>query len=461
MSLLPDSNDTICAVATPPGASGIAVVRVSGPRAVEISHRLVPALGQGAPARRLRLCRVIRPADGEVLDRALVAVMPGPRSYTTQDVVELQLHGGTAVVAAVLTALVSAGARPARPGEFTLRAFLNGRIDLGEAEAVAALVEARSERAHRVALRQLDGGLRAAVEPLRRQGITLLAELEARLDFPDQELEALDGESVARGLTTLRRQLERLIAQGRAGRRLREGARVVLMGRPNVGKSSLLNALSGTERAIVHEAPGTTRDWIEQEITLEGMPVTVVDTAGQREACAEAEHLGVSRGREQAAGADLVLLVLNLAEGITDDDRRLLARLADASHGVVLNQSDRVDRDRRDQLRQALPAAVVMGVTAAPRGWGIRALRRSLAERLGLGEQEVELPAITESRHEASLERARRAIVRAEALFTERNGEELIALELREAIQALGELMGAGVSEDVLETIFSRFCIGK
>ncbi len=461
MSLLPDSNDTICAVATPPGASGVAVVRISGPQAVAVAAALVPALGRGATARQLRLCRVVRPADGELLDRALVAVMPGPRSYTTQDVVELQLHGGTAVVAAVLSALVCAGARPARPGEFTLRAFLNGRIDLGEAEAVAALVEARSERARRVALRQLEGGLRAAVEPLRRKGVALLAELEARLDFPEQELEGLEGRSVQRGLTTLRRQLQRLIEQGRAGRRLREGARVVLLGRPNVGKSSLLNAICGNERAIVDAAPGTTRDWIEQEIALDGVPVTLVDTAGQREASAEAEHLGVARGREQAARADLVLCVISLAEGITDGDRRLLTQQADSSHGVVLNQADRVDRSRREKLRQALPEGVVMGITAAPRGWGIDALRRSLAARLGLGEREVELPAITESRHEASLERARRATVRAEALFTADAGEELVALELREAIQALGELVGAGVTEDVLETIFSRFCIGK
>ncbi len=468
MNPLPDDTDTICAVATPAGAAGIAVVRVSGREALAVAARVVPALSRATPAepRRLRLCRIVSPRTGERLDQGLVVVMPGPRSYTAEDVVELQLHGGVAVVRATLTALREAGARLAEPGEFTLRAFLHGRIDLSEAEAVAALVEARTDAARRVALRQLDGGLRRAVEPLYDDVVARLAEIEAHLDFTEHDLEAVDRAELDAGLRRLEDEIERLLDDAPRGRRIRQGARVVLMGRPNVGKSSLLNALVGRERAIVDEAPGTTRDWLEDDLVLGGFAVTVVDTAGLRDTATGAEQVGVRRGRDQAALADLVIYVINLAEGVTDEDRAQLERLDDSSCAVVLNQRDRVDTDTvaraLSELSDVLDGtADILAVTVAPSGQGIEELRRALLERLGLSDQGAALPLLTEQRHEETLAEAQEGILAAQRLFAQGEPEEVVALELRRAAQAIGGLLGKGVQQAVLQHIFSRFCVGK
>ena len=455
-----DLRDTIFGLATAPGAAGIAVVRVSGPEAFSLARRLVPALHGGGPSRRLRLCRVVNPETQELLDRGLVVFLPGPGSYTAEDVVELHVHGGPAVVASVLEALASTGVRPAGPGEFTLRAFLNGRIDLAEAEAVAALVEARSLQAKRVALRQLQGGLAAAIEPLQAAGISLLAELEASLDFPEEELGVFQPETQAMRLADLEEGITALLAQAPVGRRLREGARVVIAGRPNVGKSSLLNALLGRDRAIVHTAPGTTRDYLEDELQLGGVTITLVDTAGQRPALLPEESMGVERARAQVSHADLVLYVINLQEGITSEDEALLAGLSELPWVAVLNQRDRALPGAEDRARTEIPC--VLAVTSALHGEGVERLRQGILERLRLGGgEDAELPFITESRHVDALVQAHAGIREARRLHEDRLPEEVVALELRRGLDSLGSLLGRGVGEAVLEEIFSRFCLGK
>jgi tRNA modification GTPase len=451
--------DTIVGVATPPGAAGVAVIRLSGGEALEVARRVVPALEGSSPERRLRLCRVVEPEGRELLDVALVCFMRGPRSYTAEDVVELQTHGGAATVAAVVSALQRAGARMAAPGEFTLRAFLNGRIDLAEAEAVGALIGAQSERARRIALRQLSGGLAEALGRLRTGCIDVLAEVEARLDFPDEELAAFPQQEVEARLTPLLAQLDELLSRVAEARLACEGARVVLLGRANVGKSSLLNALLGRERAIVHEAPGTTRDYLEDELTLGGVSLTIVDTAGQRTPQDEAEALGGVRGLEQARTADLVLLVINLAEGLTTEDQRLVQRLGDVECWAVLNQCDRVKTAVIDRVRVSFEHVLV---TAAPLGTGVAELRAKLLERFAGQEQAFdELPLVSERRHEEALRWVRDRIASARAGFISLQPPELVALELRDAAQRLGQVTGDNVTEDVLEAIFSRFCIGK
>ncbi len=345
-----DDRDVIVGLATPAGAAGVAVVRLSGDDVLAVAGRLVAAFGERAPERRLRLCHLVHPVSKEVLDQAMVCYMAGPRSYTGEDVVELQIHGGSATVAAVIEACLEAGARVAQPGEFTLRAFLNGRINLDEAEAVAGLVGAQSERARRVALRQLHGGLGGALKKVRQTCVEVLAEVEARLDFPDEELADLPVEPLLVRLDEVVGHLDDLLAQAPAGRLAREGARVVLMGRPNVGKSSLLNALVGRDRAIVHSTPGTTRDWLEDDLSCGGLRLTIVDTAGQRQGGDVAESLGALTALDQARHADLVLLVINLAEGMTAADQRLLDQLGEQEVAVVLNQTDLVDDETLEQV---------------------------------------------------------------------------------------------------------------
>jgi tRNA modification GTPase len=408
----------------------------------------------------LRLCNILDPGTRELLDRGLVVFLPGPGSYTAEDVVELHLHGGPAVVASVLAALGSIGLRPAGPGEFTLRAFLNGRIDLSEAEAVAALVEARSSQAARSALRQLRGGLAAALKPLRVAGIELLAELEASLDFPEEDLGVFRPEDQARRLSELERDIGALLGQAPLGRRLREGARVVIAGRPNVGKSSLMNALLGRERAIVHSAPGTTRDYLEDELVLGGVNITLVDTAGQRPSLLPEEAKGVELAKEQMSGADLVLYVFNLAEGITPEDDLLIKSLGDSSWVAVLNQRDRAGAEAEEMARRRLGDAAV--VTSATTGGGVDVLGLEILQRLGLGKDAgAEIPVITEARHVNALRQALERIREARLVLEAGLPHEVVALELRRGLEALGNLLGEGVGEALLDAIFSRFCIGK
>jgi tRNA modification GTPase len=328
---------------------------------------------------------------------------------------------------------------------------------------VGALVGAQSERARRVALRQLHGGLGNALGDARSACIGVLAEVEARLDFPDEELMDLPLDRLILRLETVSDQLDALLAQAPAGRLAREGARVVLLGRPNVGKSSLLNALVGRDRAIVHPTPGTTRDWLEDDLSLGGLQCTIVDTAGQRSDADPAELLGARTALDQARHADLVLLVINLVEGMTPADRRLLEELRELKVkdvAVVLNQRDLVDQKTADQIASDCPE--VLACTSATTQQGVPALREALGRRFDVDRVAYEeLPLVSEKRHEEALGIARDRVQAARQGLVAGDAEELVALDLREATITLGTITGEGVTEDVLEQIFSRFCIGK
>jgi len=455
-------DDTICGVATAVGASGIGVIRVSGPGALAVLGRVAPGWHGRGPERALELHWIVDPSTGERLDRALVAAMPGPRSYTGEDVVEVQIHGGPAVARAVLRAVVAAGARQADAGEFTLRAFLNGRLDLAQAEAVAALVEASSDQARRVALRQLSGGVRERLGPVRQRCVSALAELEARLDFPEEELDMPGCRALARDVRGLEEEVGALLREGERGLRLREGVRVVLLGRPNVGKSSLLNRLLGVERAIVDEEAGTTRDYVEGELELSGVKICLVDTAGQTRRAKGAELQGVEQGWEQARVADEVLVVLNLAEGVTEDDWRVMDGLGEAGWAVVLNQVDRVTEAELRRSEELLRGrAEVAAVTSAVSGVGVEALLGWLEREVGLQEGASSLPVVTEERQVGLLKSCLAALGRARLGLEGGLPEELVAVDLRAAMEALGQVLGEGVAGEVLEAIFSRFCIGK
>lgn len=442
-------SDTIFALATPPGRGALAVVRLSGPAAGAALQRLADAL---PPPRRASLRRLTDPASGELLDRALLLWLPGPASVTGEDVAELHLHGGRAVAGAVLEALGALpGLRPADPGEFTRRAFLNGRMDLTEAEAVADLVDADTAAQRRQALRQMGGALAALYDGWRADLVQSLAHLEADLDFPDEDLPGgLDGAVRAR-IAALRAALAEHLADNRRGERLREGVQVALLGAPNVGKSSLLNLLARRDAAIVSPTAGTTRDVIEVALDLGGYPVLLADTAGVRATEDAIEEEGVRRARARAESADLRVVLFDAAT-LPALDADSLA-LLDGDALAVVNKADLADS-------RALPAGLPSDAlwVSLTTGEGVDRLLARLTERVGgLVGGGGEAPTLTRARHRAALDACRAALDRALAAPE----AELAAEDLRLAVRALGRITGRVDVEEILDAIFRDFCIGK
>ena len=433
--------ETIAAVATPPGRGGIGIVRVSGPKAAQIARAVT---GQLPAPRAARLCS-FGDSRGECVDEGIALYFPAPHSYTGEDVLELQGHGGPVVTHAVLGAVLDAGARLAEPGEFTRRAFLNGRLDLAQAEAVADLIDAASREAARSAMRSLRGDFSAAIARLVAGVTELRALTEAMLDFPEEEVDSLHRSDAAARLAQLRAALEDVIAKSRQGSLLRNGIHVVLAGRPNVGKSSLLNRLAGEERAIVTAVPGTTRDAVREPIQIEGVPIVVVDTAGLRESGDEIERLGMERTRRELERADVVLVVVE-AGRLEAPDEPLPAA---GSRIDVVNKIDLVPGTEPGRRGNA---AYVSALTGA----GLEELRRALLEAAGWSSR-GESVFLARERHLRSLAAARAHLEAAAAQAQ----WEFFAEDLRLAQQALGEITGRVSADDLLGEIFSRFCIGK
>ncbi len=439
------TRDTIAAIATPAGRGGIGVVRISGPRAADIARSLTQTL----PAPRQARLSAFRDAQGDVIDEGLVIYFPAPRSYTGEAVVELQGHGGPVVMQALLGACLDAGARLAEPGEFTRRAFLGGRLDLAQAEAVADLIDAASRSAARSALRSLRGEFSAAIDSLSAQLVELRALTEAMLDFPEEEVDTLHRDDAARRLERVRAALEAVFARSRQGSLLRSGIHIVLAGRPNVGKSSLLNRLAGEERAIVTPIAGTTRDALRESIEIDGVPLVVVDTAGLRESREEVERLGVERTRREIARADVIVFVYEAAAGLGAEERNLLDALPkDVPCLRVANKIDVIPQRTRPDEAVAVSAKT---------GAGLDALRRAILDAAGWHPGEETL-FLARERHLRALARARSHL---DAASRERGRWELFAEELRLAHSALGEITGEFSADDLLGEIFARFCIGK
>jgi tRNA modification GTPase len=428
--------DTIFAVASGAGRAALSVMRLSGPRTGEALDRLC---GCRPPPRRASL-RTLRGPDGEVLDRALVLWFPGPASYTGEDSAELHLHGGRAVQDGVAGALVALAARPAEPGEFSSRAFLNGRMDLLEAEAVADLVDAETSAQRQQALRQLDGGLGALYRDWMARLTRLLAQQEALIDFPDEDLPAEVEAAMLAGIATLRAEMVAHLDDGRRGERLREGLVFAVAGAPNVGKSSLINALAERDVAIVAPHPGTTRDVLEARIVLGGVPVTLLDTAGLRETVDPVEAEGVRRGRRRAAAADLVVLVHDGSEAAG-------AGMAGLHRVIVV--ANKIDLGNRGAEADTAVSALT--------GFGVDQLRDVLAAEARRLTQAAGPPALTRARHRASLTEATDALAQAASVTV----AELRGEELRVALRALGRITGQVGTEDILDAIFRQFCIGK
>ncbi|QVV67331.1 tRNA uridine-5-carboxymethylaminomethyl(34) synthesis GTPase MnmE [Synechococcus sp. LA31] len=452
---MPD--DTIAAVATAiaPGEGSVAIVRVSGPEAEAIGQRLFSAPGeQPWESHRVLYGYVCDPASGERVDEALLLLMRAPRSFTRETVVEFHCHGGLISVQRVLALVLASGARRALPGEFSQRAFLNGRLDLTRAEAISELVTARSRRAAQLAMAGLDGGLQVRIGALRERLLDQLAELEARVDFED-DLPPLDGAAVAHALIGVRTELEHLVADAERGQLLREGLRVAIVGRPNVGKSSLLNRLSRRERAIVTDLPGTTRDLVESELVLEGVPLTLLDTAGIRTTTDRVEQIGIERSRAALQAADAVLLLFDLSAGWCREDEALRALVPPGVPLLLVgNKADQLASGDRD--RDVVADVCISALTGAGQDTLVQQLLRRCGHsdpqgvQLALNRRQQDLAAAAAASLAASLEAAQQQLP-----------WDFWTIDLRAAVRALGEITGEEVSEAVLERVFSRFCIGK
>jgi tRNA modification GTPase len=455
--------ETITAIATPAGRGGVGIVRTSGPEAEAILRQLVPDWPDDQPSHKLRLSR-IHDADGELVDESLAVLMRGPKTYTGEDVVEFQCHGGPIILRRLLDATRACGARTAEPGEFTQRAFLNGRIDLTQAEAVADLVNATSESAHKMALEHLEGRLGEDIEQQRERVAEALTLVEAAIDFAHEEhVYQIERDEVMERLNGALDELHRLRDQFDRGRRQREGLRVVILGRTNAGKSTLFNALHGTDRAIVTEVPGTTRDFLEEEIHLGGVALRVVDTAGLRQTADEVEEIGIERSRELKGKADLVLWVVDRSRGLEDEEREELEALRqdDVASLVCVNKTDlddglgEADREVIEAFDQTVETALTGGEAE-----GIDELTdtiEAIGEELTAGEGVL----LSRSRHLESVQSAIESLERARGAVEQQMEHEFVALDLREGLDALGEIVGHVSTEDLLGRIFSEFCVGK
>jgi tRNA modification GTPase len=454
-------DDTIAAIATPLGEGGLAIIRVSGPQALAVADRVFEPTGRAgikpsaAPSHTVHFGRILH--QGQPVDEVLLTVLRAPRTYTRQDTVEISAHGGLLVARLVLEAVLQAGARLAEPGEFTKRAFLNGRIDLAQAEAVADLIHSRTELALAAARAQLAGNLSRQVNSIRDQLMHVLAHVEAQIDFPEEDIEPETRAQLLNRLETALSAMDQLLQTAREGHILRHGIRTAIIGRPNVGKSSLLNLLLGRDRAIVSAIPGTTRDTIEETANIRGLPVVLIDTAGLRPAGDPIEAEGIRRSRQALAQAELVLLMFDASEPFTHEDQRFAAEAAGRPRIVVCNK---IDLPRRLELPPELAAGAVQ--ISCLTHQGIESLKDAIKAAVWTGSPRPEAaPVAINARHQDALRRGREAAQRALDALGQDLPLELVAADLRSATQAVGEIVGQTATADLLDLIFSQFCIGK
>ena len=453
------TDDTIVAVATPSGRGGVGVVRLSGADAVAVAGRLTGRTSSFVP-RHATLAHVVESVNDGVLrtvDEVVVTSFSRPHSYTGEDVVEISGHGSPVLLERIVTLAIHAGARLAEPGEFTFRAYLNGRLDLVQAEAVRDLIDAVTPVQARVAMDQLDGTLTTAISRVHAVLFSLIAKCEASLDFPDEGFHFADPREIATSLEAIGLELELLLGTSRRGRLIREGRVVVLAGRPNTGKSSLFNALLGRDRAIVTDVAGTTRDVLSERVDVHGVPITLIDTAGIRVALDAIEREGVRRAEEARSAAEIALLVLDGSVPLGEIDRQLLSETASTARVIAVNKCDQPRAwDPSDE-----PWAVDVVSTSAATGEGIESLRTKIVHELSMGVVSHDMPTITNIRHITLIEAAQHSVVCAQRALQQQATEEMLLIDLHEARHRLEEVTGRRDVDDVLRHIFSTFCIGK
>jgi len=455
---------TIAAIATAvvPQQGSVGIVRVSGSEALQIAECIFHAPGkQVVESHRILYGYIRHPQTQKLVDEALLLVMKAPRSYTREDVVEFHCHGGIMAVQQVLKLCLEGGARLAQPGEFTLRAFLNGRIDLSQAESISDLVGAKSPQAAQTALAGLQGKLADSIRQLRAKCLDIVAEIEARIDF-EEDLPPLDGEAIVSDVENVLAEIAKLLTTADKGELLRTGLKVAIVGRPNVGKSSLLNAWSRSDRAIVTDLPGTTRDVVESQLVVGGIPVQVLDTAGIRDTEDQVEKIGVERSRNAAQAADLVLFTIDATTGWTKEDEEIYEQVKHRPLILVINKIDLVEEELNKLLKSKIQNLESKILTAAAKNQGIEALETAILEQVEIGNIEAaDMDLAINQRQAAALIKAKTSLEQVQITIEEELPFDFWTIDLRGAINALGEITGEEVTESVLDRIFSKFCIGK
>jgi tRNA modification GTPase len=458
--------DTIAAISTPMGEGAIAIVRLSGDEAIAIADRIFKSPSgkrlKDVPSHTIHYGYIVDPDNEKTVEEVMVSVMRAPKTFTREDVVEINCHGGLVSVNRVLQLVLANGARLAEPGEFTKRAFLNGRIDLSQAEAVIDLIRAKTDRAMTVALQQMEGRLSKLIRELRQTILETLAHVEVNIDYPEyDDVEEMTPRLLLEKAQYVREQIEKLLQTAQQGKILREGLATVIIGRPNVGKSSLLNALVHENKAIVTDIPGTTRDVIEEYVNVRGVPLRLIDTAGIRETEDIVERIGVERSQQMLKQADLILLVLNYHEPLTEEDERLFEMITGMDFIVIVNKTDlpkNIDMHRVKQLADGRPIIT----TSLLNERGIEDLEKAISEMFFSGSVEAgDLTYVSNSRHIALLQQAKKAVEDAISGIEAGMPVDLVQIDLRRAWELLGEIIGDTVHESLIDQLFSQFCLGK
>ena len=455
--------DTIAAIATAMSSSGIGIIRVSGDESVEIVDRIFSMKNEkklsDMPTHTIHYGHI---KDGdEVIDEVMVVLMRAPKSYTKEDTVEIDCHGGVYVMKRVLETVIKYGARPAEPGEFTKRAFLNGRLDLSQAEAVMDLIQAKTDTGFDAAMSQLEGALSGKVQEIRKDLTDVLVNVTVNIDYPDEDIEEIVYSDLIKSLSLIDDKIEKLLAGANTGRIVREGIHIAIIGKPNVGKSSLMNALLKESRAIVTEIPGTTRDTIEESLRIRDIPVVLTDTAGIRETEDTIEQIGIERSREAAGRSDLVILMMDGSVPLSEEDRLLIAGLSGRTVLAVLNKRDQGSAVSEEEIRKLLPQAVIAeaSVRCGDGTSEIEDAVENLVYQGGVRPGESLL--VTNARHEDILRRA--SILLSDAVSSAKAEEplDIVEIDIHEAYTILGEIIGEAVSDDIIDEVFARFCLGK
>lgn len=458
--------DTIVALATPTGRSGIGVVRMSGLQSLGITRKLVNDETFSPEPRTASLRQLFDPQSGDVIDEAIVTYFQAPHSFTGEDVVEIACHGSPVLLRQVIDTCLSLHARMADAGEFSLRALANGRMDLAEAEAIRDLIDAQTTATARQAIRQLRGEFSASLQPLKDELLNVIVVLESALEFVEDDLPAVQVEGIKTKLAAIVSEVENLASTFKAGRLIREGLRVALVGRPNVGKSSLFNALFGSDRAIVTDIAGTTRDQIHERFTIGDIPISLIDTAGLRETKDTVESIGVERSRATIADADIVVVILDASEQTCDEDRDILASVRQLNYIVALNKIDKVPSTNMNRLVAREHSGLsylrekIVPISAKT-GEGLDDLRNKIVHPFGPEDVSTAGFLVTDARHHDLLVRARSEIEQSFEQLNQKLSEEIVLIGLHNALRYLGQITGETTTEDVLTRIFSTFCIGK
>lgn len=454
--------DTIAAIATAPGEGGIGIIRISGENSKSVLKKIFkPANPASLENRKMAYGNIVDPTTGKIVDEVLCVYMKSPKTYTMEDVVEINCHGGMVPLRKTLELVLSNGARIAEPGEFTKRAFLNGRLDLSQAEAVIDLIKAKTDRTFDVALNQLEGVFSGTIKEIRKKLVDILVNLTVNIDYPDEDIEQITYEKLGLDLSNVLDDIEKLLSSADTGRIIREGLAVSIIGKPNVGKSSLMNSLLKETRAIVTEIPGTTRDTIEENISIKGIPVKLTDTAGIRETSDVIEKIGIEKSKESFNQADLVIFILDSSRELEDEDLEIMDLINPEKTIIVLNKIDLIQKIKKEEILEKMPGVTLIETSMAKR-MGIDEIEKKIVDLVYGGKiSQNNNVMVTNVRHKDILEKSRQSISDAINMVNLHEALEFIEIDVNSAYESLGEIIGETVQDDIINEVFARFCLGK